>query len=1158
MGLSLGNLGKKITDFAGGLERQINPFDKGATWANPNPVRQPVVAPRLDTPLNAARLGIGAAAGAVGDFGVGFLRGIARIPETVVRSVAQPGAQIFDPNATTSQVGENTGVRKFFYGKEPVKTYIDQGQDIGKSLAQVTKQPGLEKYGVFAAPVLAGLDLTGGGKKEVTEQFAKAATKGAVEQIAKKEGLNLSKQAVMDLVKSSDRSAVIKVLEDAAKAKPKVSLKPNTQELAMGKALGMSESDVAKAKVGLATPNLEKPLAATVKLNNRAAAIKAGMPAGIENAPVPINLPAAAEGQSKQAILNSKAVRGLINERVAPAIEAANRLSPADHALLDETRTTAAEVLAKRAENPQAFLDAAAKAKNYTDYVHALGTGSGQVLGYRQKYGAPLLYDLKHQPTVDALAQTEAKLRKTPGYAKTRTTGNYVPGLQRLNQNFAQDLAHDASMRGGHISEMALSKGLEEAFPGQVAIGNIPRGYTQLQIASGRAISMPDAIARKLNSRAAAPQVENIALKGYDALNRGAKYTSLAGGLFHGATTAETAVGQQLASGNIIKHPIENLRAVAGSLSSKIHTANMEKYAAEGTLDNARLAGVTLKPSEILADANIKFLDKAKLTGEKLLSPFHEMVFGRQIPEAKLLIFRQETKGLNPNIPADMEKMRQVASAVNNFGGVNRAVEGLTPKTAQQVSRGVLATDFTETKVRKLVDAVSKGGPQGKIARQMVIGKVIVAAIPGLAIAAAAGKLNSPHDWANEMAKQAVDPQFDTSFKSPKGYSKVAKVPGTEISELSRVFLPLFDGSPDPLSGAKHYGTARLAAGPATIWSLLNNQDYYGNPIIAQDAQGNIDVGKSAQNIATSRGPIPLQQGVKVAQGKESVGEALVNIGGARVVINPNDPKYKEVQQHFANQDKFVAGLNPNEKNLFNKMHPAQKDANGNQILSKNKLTKTSDYGDLIANPDFAAKYQSYQQSQPSHDPLWDLNPNQLRSYMQAQIIGKNDPGGDSTTTRQLYARLPQDFFTKRTAYFDSLKASGVNLGGTDYVQRPKMPDALQKFADSYHNLPYGTGARSSALRSSQGQAYIAYLDQNRIYNNQERADLGLPPLEAPANSANRYGTKSKGSSDPYRYAVSLSAGGATSKPKVSVKKATASKRVARAKPKVSIRRSLV
>jgi hypothetical protein len=45
MGLSLLNLGKKIWDIGAGVERQVNPFDHGATYSNPNPAQRPAPAP---------------------------------------------------------------------------------------------------------------------------------------------------------------------------------------------------------------------------------------------------------------------------------------------------------------------------------------------------------------------------------------------------------------------------------------------------------------------------------------------------------------------------------------------------------------------------------------------------------------------------------------------------------------------------------------------------------------------------------------------------------------------------------------------------------------------------------------------------------------------------------------------------------------------------------------------------------------------------------------------------------------------------------------------------------------------------------------------------------------------------------------------------------
>ena len=254
----------------------------------------------------------------------------------------------------------------------------------------------------------------------------------------------------------------------------------------------------------------------------------------------------------------------------------------------------------------------------------------------------------------------------------------------------------------------------------------------------------------------------------------------------------------------------------------------------------------------------------------------------------------------------------------------------------------------------------------------------------------------------------------------------------------------------------------------------------------------------------------------------------------------------------------FRKGLNPNEKQLFDKLTAPKKDAQGNQLTFK--LTKTSDYADLLSNPDLFTEYSKWQKSFDGHDPLWDLDSGSLRSYMQAQVISKYNPGGDSNTVRQLYNRLPKDFFSKRDKFFADLKASGTKLEDKDYKPRPQMPDTMAAWSDEYHKLPYGTGQRSAALRSKEGQAYIAWLDQNRMYNNEERADLGLPPLEDPSQ---RFGfsNRKKSAGSAYKYAVSLSAGGKSVSPRVSVQKTGGIRgkaRMALGKPKVTLTKSKV
>ena len=101
-----------------------------------------------------------------------LFQGFARIPETVVKSVAQPlvDAIYGQGKISTSDTQPNTGFREAIYGKEPIKNWFDTGKDITGN-----------KEGALLAPVLATLDLATGGKSTPL----KGALKGAVKPTVK-------------------------------------------------------------------------------------------------------------------------------------------------------------------------------------------------------------------------------------------------------------------------------------------------------------------------------------------------------------------------------------------------------------------------------------------------------------------------------------------------------------------------------------------------------------------------------------------------------------------------------------------------------------------------------------------------------------------------------------------------------------------------------------------------------------------------------------------------------------------------------------------------------------------------------------------------------------------------------------------------------------
>lgn len=691
-----------------------------------------------------------------------------------------------------------------------------------------------------------------------------------------------------------------------------------------------------------------------------------------------VSIAPVSKGNSEQAILNSRTIRNDVIKHGNKALAAVDKLSENDHRLIDNVRSVPVEDLAAQADDPAAFTEAAQAVKDYNDYTHAAGSGLlGQDVPYRQNYGAPLFFDQSPEGQAALDTAQKAALKGSPSYAKSRTFKDYNEaasyGAQRLHQNFSQDLAHDISRRSNDLSQLTLHQGLEEAHPGQVKVGEIgstPEGtYSQLQIPGGQKISLPKPLADQINRRAQPSDSQGF-VKGYDTVNRGLKYVKLGGGAFHALTEAGNFIGQQLVSGKLFTEPGSAGKVFKTFFSSQAMDREMAALESKGVVRNADLAGLVRTPEGILADANVSVGGKAaKYSGIKGL---HDATFQREIPYAKLKTFEQQTQGLNFNNPQDVAQARAIAKEINqNYGGINRAVEGLTPKTFKSASRFVLATDFTEGKIRTLADALSKGGPEGKLARQIVAGKALL--FGGLATAggAVAGeyKGKSPQDVARTILEKFADPKFTA------GDNSVA-LPATHVSEFTRPFESFFNGTKDKFSGIKHYATGRLAAVPSEVNQLANNLDYTGNHIYGKNTKRNggqpFTPLQTAANVASGFSPIPVSQGIGVGSGKTSPAAAVANTIGLRVtpstaklaagevpltdaqnqpildakgqpatVVIPKgvtgvskDVLVQDARNRAA-ADSIKAGLSPNEKVLY-----GQSDSSLKSLLNQNKISQ--------------------------------------------------------------------------------------------------------------------------------------------------------------------------------------------------------------------------
>lgn len=691
------------------------------------------------------------------------------------------------------------------------------------------------------------------------------------------------------------------------------------------------------------------------------------------------NIPKVAEGDStRQAVVNREvAMRNTLDTfHAAQATETWNKLSKEDQALFNKSETPAGmtdkqgmnrfiRIAKANGKDPEALIKYAK--------IHAMDMQT--VLAHRQALHPetanlpnyrPHLYDTGDKATQDYLAKRSdqyalAIKNGKPGYTQHRVIPTYAeaekilgpdgqPLLKRANANAHEDYIQTLQRTAGENGQAALVQGLRDAHGTSSVfhVGTSPTGDNlgNLRISGSKGLSMPQELADHYNARETAGPSKNMFVRAYDKVNKGVKNTVLAGGAFHGLQSGLTVAGQQLISG--VRHPsylVDNLRLVGDSMSSKLRDAHLEAMKNNAgdfkdgmnSLERQRAAGLTYTDLATKATDGKSQGLLNKLPGFKQL---HEAVFERQLPAAKQMIFDQKTAHLDLRNPADLAKARSEASGINYMiGGIDSATAGLSPKAMQKFSRVVLAADYTEGRAMTVANAITKWGadnPAGRTARQAVIGKSLVTAIPGLVALAATGKLNpkDPKAVGDAFLQQIVSPQIPTPWRSgpskssPNGNPISLKLPSTYISEIGKVLAPAIDpGSTydnSRTSGLKDFASARLAALPGAIEKLSTNKDYFGNPIITGDKK------QSALNVAEQFAPIPISQGAKAAGGKQNLAETALNVAGFRASSStlPADTAHSRRLNEFYNTKN---ALETNRGKVVKQMNDLVRSGNTNQ-----------------------------------------------------------------------------------------------------------------------------------------------------------------------------------------------------------------------------------
>lgn len=594
------------------------------------------------------------------------------------------------------------------------------------------------------------------------------------------------------------------------------------------------------------------------------------------------------------AVLNGNYANNKVVQAGAPALQAMQDLNDHDLNLVRSLRGRDPALVINQANDPEQFAKVVSSLKDYNDYTQAAGAQLGQDIPYRQNYGLRTPYNAPEEAPVGT---PNATLPENPSYAKQRIYNTHEEAIANGEvPRFAdakEDLANDIQQRSHDQSQLALAQGLEQAYPGQVKIindGQIPSGYRQLLIPNGDKIFMPSDLANKINERQMANQSTG-ALGKYDAINAAGKNLELGGGLFHGFNTGGIFAGQQLASGKLFTNPSALGNVVKNTLSDSATNDYADEIRREGTFDEnhsilnaADAAGLNYKD----ASSDIGKPEDTGLVGKIASIPglkqIHQSIFERQIPTMMMETFRQKTQGLDIFGSADdREQAIKIAKGINQeYGHLNRDIQGLTPKQFKLASRGLLAADYQEGQLKTLgaaFDPRNFGTPEGRLAREAVFGKALV--FGGLAtLGGLAGG-----DFKNQNAKQvalaimnkAINPSFDIA-----GY-KVG-LPATQISNVAKPVEQSVASAKEGkgiATGAENFASSHAAFIPSKAEEFSTNKNYEGNAVYGKDYFGRpISPGTVAENAVSGVLPIPLAQTAQTATGGQSTGAAIANTIG--------------------------------------------------------------------------------------------------------------------------------------------------------------------------------------------------------------------------------------------------------------------------------------
>lgn len=1117
MGLTLSNLTKKIGDVLGGVERQVNPFDNGATYSNPAP-KPAAPAPNLPPKLAAANARYRAALN--NRPGGGLFNAAEQLVQSPIRSLAQIIGTGEQAVTGTPTVYHPPKVLQPLVGKQPISSI-----QVSSQHAQQTHPAG---FHITGTPVTIPQNLVGGANTAVSLANDVPIAVGAT-KVAAKAVPEIANAAKAYDAAQNEVGAIGKDVLPPEKAATPAVVPPTSLPAEPPDFLKPTADYVPKSPAELADLSPKQQMALTTP-------------------PAPLNAPEVntarnpykslitpvQQGDYGHAIANSQLVSRPIETTASVWKNAMERLTP-------EEQTNFWRSVEK--PDPSA-------SPNVQQAVKLWRLADNKVHGESQALGGNTNFIVNHGLHPWQLPEEYTNHIITGGNAgKFEGLNNISRKYRTIDEGEAAGLklGDDPIGEGTRYLQANASILRKQALKQGLAMADTsPEIKTHvLDLGGGHTVPLSDtgynAVRPVENYRPSTNPVVKVIRTG----NQAVKSTLLSAGQFHTINIGALRAAPTLVAEG---HPVAAAKGlygmVRGAFGNQYADRVIGKAIEDGTVDKAAQIGMPYGGSGGYDTAGT-FLKSG--VGSKT-------VFGKQIPMmhdqvARSIISDLESKG----VPLDSPEAREAGLAgANLMGELNTELQHVSPRLKQAMSDWMLAGQFTPSKFLQDKRALTKGGIGGSYARANVAANVAAttAIIVGLGYVA-----KQKSDSIKDMLLRAlVDPAVPTSMTDSKGNTVKLRTPGTDTSDIAKLLgMTLVRGSNGHLkvswsprnmpSTVAEFARDRLSPILSTGLKLATNTSYAGKPLFDPNAPAGTKAEQAATSVVTGNLPIGAQGLAYTNAVKSKLPKPV------QAVLNAStpgtNPVVKSVGSSFGltPSTDMTVGKGQQETQYFNALAQAKKGLNRQEAdaldaysgSKKNPVTGAYDVmpnvndqrakaTSLLQNPKVIDNLISMNKQLKSEgqavDPLWLQSKANITKYLQYQAMA---PGGsdqvDWRNSNPWYESGSNSLYDQRQTFFNGLPPGDPNKPKAP-IEYP-LPDAQ---TTSDQNTYFGISDPAAREQFLLAHPNVSnQMDKQAAYTNQVRQAEGYKALKGYPNPS------------PYVEAKLNSMTGMTSKQKAAV-----------------------